>query len=298
MRYPLTTSKGFTIIEIIVAIMISGIVAVGIVDYIGDSAEGIASGTRRGELGTSGRVALDRIAMEMRNALPKSVRTTNATGSGDQCIEFVPVRASTSYINPSFSGGGSTIFDVVDFDPTQEGTMGGYAVIYPDNTDDIYDGENMTTSGFPNRGPIEEIDTIADTAPTSGASTITLVASHRFEEMSPYQRFFLADQPVSFCVKGSKLYRYTNYGFYSVQTDEEEETGVCEVGMGDRCLPNYAAAPDKMLITDNIDNTGLTAFTVTPQSLQRNSLVSFLFKITDGPDSIEISHETLTRIVP
>ncbi|MEX2130925.1 MAG: prepilin-type N-terminal cleavage/methylation domain-containing protein [Pseudohongiellaceae bacterium] len=289
---------GFTIIEMIVAIVISAIMAIGIVSYIGDSVEGISASTRRSELGTAGRIALDRMAMELHNALPNSIRTTTAGGGGDQCIEFVPVRAATSYLDAPFTGGGSDTFDVVDFEPDQEGTSGGFAVIYPDDIDDIYDGENMTTSGFPDRGPIEEIDTIEDTGPSSDASTVTLVETHRFRRRSPYQRFFLVDEPVSFCVKDNKLYRYTNYGFYSVQTDEEEETGVCEVAMDDRCLPNYDAAPDKMLITHNINNAGLEAFTVSPQSLQRNALISFKFMFEDGNDAIEISHETLTRSVP
>lgn len=289
---------GFTIVEMVMAILISGIMAIGILDYVADSVEGISSTTRRSELGSSGRTALDRMALELHNALPNSIRVTTATGGGDQCLEFVPVRGATSYIDPSFTGGGSDTFDVVDFDPSEEGTTGGYAVIYPDDIDDIYDGENATTSGFPDRGPIEEIDTIEDTASPSDASTITLVETHRFGHRSPYKRFFLVDQPVSFCVQADKLYRYTNYGFYSVQTDEEEETGVCEVGMGDRCLPNYSTAPDKMLITDHVDNAGLTAFAVSAQSLQRNALISFVFKFTDGSDSVDLNHEVLTRSVP
>ena len=53
-----------------------------------------------------------------------------------------------------------------------------------------------------------------------------------------------------------------------------------------------------MLITDSIENAGLTAFTVSPQSLQRNALISIRLKLTSGTDSVDINHETLTRSVP
>ena len=279
---------GFTIVELVVTILISAIMAIGIVQYIGDSVTGIASSTARNQLATAGRTAIDRLAMELHNALPNSIRVTTATGGGDQCIEFVPVRAATSYIDPPFTGGGGTTFDVVDFTPSQEGTSGGYAVIYPNDIDDIYDGENPTTTGFPGRGPIEEIDTISDTAPTSDASTIVLRETHRFQRRSPYQRFFLVDQPVSFCTVGTRIYRYTNYGFKSSQPDSE--------GPGE--FPAYNGTTDKMLITDSIENAGLTAFTVSPQSLQRNALISIRLKLTSGTDSVDINHETLTRSVP
>jgi MSHA biogenesis protein MshO len=272
----------------VVAIVVSAVMAIGMVQYIGDSVTGIQSSTARSQLATAGRVAIERMAMELHNALPNSIRATTADPNGDQCIEFVPVRAATSYIDPPFTGGGGDEFDVVDFTPTQEGTTGGYAVIYPNDIDDIYDGENATPTGFPFRGPIEEIDTIEDTAPSSDASTITLVETHRFQRRSPYQRFFLVDQPVSFCVAGDKLYRYTNYGFQSSQPDTE--------GVGD--LPAYNGTTDKVLITDSLDNAGLTAFTVSPQSLQRNALISIKMQLTSGADSVDIVHETLTRSVP
>jgi hypothetical protein len=70
------------------------------------------------------------------------------------------------------------------------------------------------------------------------------------------------------------------------------------VASGDACLPNYSAAPDKMLITDNIDNTGITAFSVGTQTLTRNSLVSIELNLTSEGDVVNLTHEVLTRSVP
>ncbi|MEQ9022248.1 MAG: hypothetical protein RLN82_05750, partial [Pseudomonadales bacterium] len=198
--------------------------SVGVIIYIGNAVSGISATGTRNQLAASGRHVLNRIAMEIHNALPNSIRTTALQPNGDQCLEFIPVRAATSYVNPPFTGGGSATFDVVDFIPSQHGSSGGYAVIYPNRQNLLYDGDNGASSGwpsFPDRRPIQEISTIV----ASGAadqSTVTLVTSHRFQRRSPTQRFFVVDDPVSYCVAGDKLYRYTNYGFYTSQVSQEE----------------------------------------------------------------------------
>lgn len=291
---------GFTIIEMVVAIVISGILAIGIVSFIGDSVNSLTTSANRNKISASGRIAIDRLAMEIHNALPKSIRATTATAGGDQCLEFIPVRAATSYINPPFSGGGATTFEVVDLTPSQHGATGGYAVIYPNRIGQIYDGDNGTSPGwpnFPNRGPIQGIASIADSASTD-QSTVTLVKSHRFRRRSPNQRFFIVEDPISYCVVGENLYRYTNYGFFTSQVTQEEESGTCELASNQTCLPNYAAAPDKMLITNDLDNTGLTAFTVSNQTLRRNALVAIQFNFSANNDSVFLNHEVLTRSVP
>jgi MSHA biogenesis protein MshO len=293
-------NKGFTLVEMIAAIVVSAILAIGIVDYIGRAVDGFGSTANRNQLASAGRTAIDRLAMEIHNALPNSIRTTTANGAGEQCIEFIPVRAATNYINPPFTGLGGTTFDVVDFIPTQHGASDGYAVIFPNAANQLYDGDNGPSAGWPNfpaRGRIQEISSMADSA-SQDQTTVTLVKTHRFDRRSRSERFFVVEDPISYCIKGDKLYRYTNYGFYQNQTDTEEGVSGCAVASGDACLPNYSAAPDKMLITDNIDNTGITAFSVGTQTLTRNSLVSIELNLSSEGDVVNLTHEVLTRSVP
>ena len=292
--------SGFTLIELVVTIVISAILAVGIVSFIGDSVSSLTTSTNRNQMASAGRVALDRLAMEVHNALPNSIRATTATGAGDQCLEFIPVRAASSYINPPFTGGGGITFDVVDFTPSQHGVTGGYAVIYPSVQNHLYDGDNGASTGwpsFPNRRPIQEIASIQDSV-SPNQSTVTLVTTHRFNNTSPNLRFFVVEDPISYCVVGDKLYRYTNYGFFTSQVTVEEEVAVCEKALNQRCLPNYSDSPNKMLISDSIDNTGLTAFTVGTQSLNRNALVVIELNFVANGESIKLNHEVLTRSVP
>lgn len=272
--------RGFTIIEIVVTILVSSILAVGIVGYIGDAIEGFAASGNRNKLATSGRVVVDRVAMELHNAVPNSLRVTTAQAGGDQCLEFMPFSGATTYIDPPFTGSGGTEFDAIDFNPTL--TLASpadvHAVIYPINTQDLYDG------GSP--GPRALVDEIEDTGGADGKVTITLDATHRFSRRSPVQRFYIASEPVSFCVVGAQLFRYENYGFQSTQCTPATAA----------CLPS--TAPGRQLISQSIDNTGLSAFEIIPGTLRRNAILSMDFNFTEAGDVVRLKHEVLMRNVP
>jgi MSHA biogenesis protein MshO len=304
----LNSIKGFTLIELVVTIVISAVLAGGTIAYIANTVDGIESASRRNKLATAGRVVIDRIALELHNALPNSIRASTALPGGNQCIEYIPVLAATTYINPAFTGLGSTAFNVVDFvengaDYIPASSTGIYAVIYPRRINQVYDGDNgavATWPSFPNRRPIQTIASIADTGPASNLSVVTLTTAHRFNRRSPNERFFVVTQPVSFCVVGDKIYRYSNYGFYRNQSVAERliSDNSCPAADPDRCLPNYNTSPDKVLITDSLNNAGLTAFAVRNQNLTRNSLVAIQLNMESGEDSFTLTHEVLTRSVP
>jgi MSHA biogenesis protein MshO len=298
-------TSGFTIIELVVVIVVSGIIGGVLVSFVATSAESLVTSRNRNQLSSTGRVAIDRLAAEIRNALPNSVRSSTATAGGNQCLEFIPVVGSTTYIDAPFQQSATT-FNVVDLYDDGAVTYLStppalYGVIYPDRISDIYDGDNGSSSAwpdFPDRGPIQEITSITDDTMTAGQSIITLTKDHRFRRRSPFERFYLVRDPISYCIVDDKLYRYNNYGFYQSQSTAEEEPTNCEVASDDRCLPNYNDAPDKLLIADSIDNTGVEGFSVAAQSLTRNALVSIELNFSANGDSIRLNHEVLSRSVP
>jgi MSHA biogenesis protein MshO len=291
---------GFTLIEVVVAILISSVLAVGTVSFISRTVDGLDTTANRNQLASAGRTVIDRLSLELHNALPNSIRTAG----GGQCIEFIPVRASTTYVNPAFSGSGTSSFDVIDFAennavflPTAPPAL--YAVISPRNINQIYDGDNGVAAlppVFNNRRPVQAISSIVASG-TASQSTVNLATAHRFNRRSPKERFFVVTQPVSFCVVGSNLFRYSNYGFHQTQT-VVEESGSCDASTANRCLPNYenhSTAPNKALVVDSIS---AASFSVGNQNLARNSLVSIQLNLSAGGDSISLKNEVLTRSVP
>lgn len=312
--------RGFTIIEMVVSIVIAAIMAMGLVSFIGDSAEGFAASANRNRLASSGRTVIDRVALELHNAVPNSIRVTTAV-DGNQCLEMVPFLGATTYLDPSFTGGGSSRFEVIDFNPSlrmedatdlEEENV--YAVIYPINTVDLYAG--LSTPG---PGPIVEVGKLRDTydndplpppvdictdalgsmvADLQGRTTVCLADGadvdsdpddFRFARRSPVQRLYLAANPVSFCVVDDKIYRYENYGFQTAQ---------CDPGTA-ACLPNNAV-DGRDLITDRLDNAtmALQAFALVEPSLRRNAIISLTLNFTDQGDVVTLKHEVLMRNVP
>ncbi|MDO9317484.1 MAG: prepilin-type N-terminal cleavage/methylation domain-containing protein [Gammaproteobacteria bacterium] len=59
--------RGFTLVEMVITIVISSILAVGVLDYIADSTTGFMESANRSRLAGGGRTALDRMTMELHN---------------------------------------------------------------------------------------------------------------------------------------------------------------------------------------------------------------------------------------
>ncbi|GGG49925.1 MSHA biogenesis protein MshO [Pseudohongiella nitratireducens] len=272
--------NGFTLIEIVVTMLISVILALGIVTFISDTVDGVLASGNRNQLTSSGRTVVDRLALELHNAVPNSIRTTAAGAGGDQCIEFIPFEAATNYVDPPFTGSGGDEFEVIDFNPalTYASPAGVLAVIYPDDTDELY------TGGTP--GPRALVDAITDTGGADGKVTVYLDSTHRFSRRSPVDRIYIAMQPVSFCLEDNNLYRYQNYDFQATQCDPDTAS----------CLPT--SVPDRQLISDTIDNTGLAAFSILPATLRRNAIISMTLNFTSEGDVVQLKHEVMMRNVP
>lgn len=328
--------RGFTLVEAIVVILIAAILATGIISYIGDSVEGMSAASNRNKLATSARTVLDRMALELHNAVPNSVRVTEPDVDGNQCLEFIPFIRGTAYLAAPMTGQGGDRARVVEFNPVLRfdehdpldpppAGMSLYAVIYPNNTNQLYAyNENLPVG--PPGGPVsriayirdshdldvldeldaEEFDTCADeelVIPPSGIgepdfirdgqATVCFANNHRFRTHSAARRMFVAQQPVSFCVVDDRIYRYSGYGFRAVQCTPDDVD----------CLPE-TAAEGRHLITDRVDNRNLdgpeplTAFTVLPPTLRRNAIISMEINLTSQGDNVQMVHEVLLRSVP
>lgn len=309
MRSARLHNAGFTLVEMVVTVIVAAIISVGVVSYIGDSVEGFASSNNRSRLASSGRTVIDRIALELHNAVPNSVRLTAPQPNGDQCLEMMPFLGATTYFNPSFTGTGNTKFEVVNFNPALDlaDVDEAYAVIYPIDTADLY-----ASAGSP--APLARVaavrstydDTLTPDACAAepfagvsldeGKSTLCLADGddvdtdpdlHRFSLRSPVDRLYFATSPVSFCVVGERLYRYQDYGLRATQCTPSTPS----------CLPQTAET-GRHLITNRLSNAGLQAFTLLPQSLRRNAMVNFDLNFTDQGDVVELKHEIQMRNVP
>lgn len=290
------TEQGFSLVEIVVAILVMSILSIGLVQFITNSASSYTESAARNQVSAAGRVVIDRIAMDLHNALPESVRISavNLAGvDGDQCLEFIPIRAATTYLDPAFRPAAhKAAFDVVDLVPNQVGANGVYAVIYPTSSATLYDadfGPGNATEAIARVNVTNGVDPNTDTLTYSRLSD-NAPYNHRFRRTSSVERLYLADMPVSYCVQGTKLYRYSNYGFDTVQSTPASG------------LPT--TTPNRVLITDQLDNSLLTgglngqAFDMLDASRSRNAVIQIELNFSQAGQQVRLNHEVLQQATP
>lgn len=233
---------GFTLVETIMVIVITGILAAVVAIFIRAPVQGYFDSVQRAELTDRADVALRRITRDVRLALPNSLRVTS-TG-GVNYIEFIMTRSGGRYRDTT---DGSTGGDFLSFTNTADLTFdvhgpmpamaqNDYIVIYnlgPGQAPaDAYSGGNRATIN------------------SFSATTVTL-SSNPFASQSPplsspsgrFQVVPGSTKAVSYscpAATAGAVRRYANYGFNTAQATPPAGTPALLITEGATCAVNYA----------------------------------------------------------
>jgi MSHA biogenesis protein MshO len=232
--------RGFTLIEAIMVIVITGILATMVSVFIRAPVDGYIDSVARAELTDAGDTALRRIGRDVRSALPNSLRTT--TGGSTACFEFLPTVGGGRYrIAQSSAPAGDILdFSVADtsFDvlaSTNLPPSGGYAttrhaVIYNLGIP----GADAYTVANLNRAAIKS---------TSTSAKITLTAANQFPFQSPGNRFHvISDFSVIYSCSAGTLIRSTR-AITAAQLAACPVAGTVLVGNVDCANSSFAYVP-------------------------------------------------------
>ncbi|MBV1879275.1 MAG: prepilin-type N-terminal cleavage/methylation domain-containing protein [Pseudomonadales bacterium] len=256
-------NRGFSLIELVVVIVLMSILSLAGVEIIGYTADAYASMLGRQTLGNSARIAVDKMSREIRQGLPASARVVSS------CVEYIPIAAAGSYLDLPVEASAIS-FQAVPMNNGQ-GAVTGRVAVYP-ISNSLYDLSNNVLSGA----------ATLSTPDTDNQITVTLASSFQFANHSPGQRFFIVQDPVSFCIDGDNLFRYQNYGLSNSQPDIID-------------LPT--SLPDRALLVNKVGTSG-NPFEVLDASLQRNALVAIDLTFLEDGETVRILHEVQLRNVP
>lgn len=222
---------GFTLVEMVMVIIILGIVGVAVSSFITFSTHIYGDAVGATQVLSDSRFAMERMTREIRSAVPNSIRVKSFSDS--QCVEFMPIVTASSYlsmpISPDSTSNTGTVFNT----PIPI-AVGNKIIIYPLTSNDVYADSDILG------GKIFTVSQIVQSSVKKIKNSIqqpielTFNQNARFAEASPSKRFYVIDNPISYCFvkSGSKtnLYRYQGYTAKLEQPSpkvmDETKTGV------------------------------------------------------------------------
>ncbi|CUI09233.1 type II secretion system GspH family protein [Massilia sp. P8910] len=216
---PPSRQHGFTLVEAIVVIVITGILGGIVATFLRLPVQNYVDSAGRAELTDVADTAVRRMVRELRLALPNTVRVAGAAGTS---IEFVPTKTGGRYLaaedveagqHLNFVNSADLDFRVVG--PLQGGTqqiVAGDTVVVNNMSIDA-DLANVYAAVPTNRAQVTAVD-----APNK---LITLAANPFAAQnppmAHPLHRFQVIGQPVTYSCANGMLYRHANYGYNAVQ---------------------------------------------------------------------------------
>jgi MSHA biogenesis protein MshO len=273
-------SRGFTLVEAVVVIIITGIIASVVAKFIVKPVEGYADLTRRVAMTDTADTALRRIGRDVRLALPNSVRV-----SGNTVLEFLSTSTGGRYrVGLTTAGTGDPLNVTSAADTSFE--VIGPPMLFPATSRENQNEIVIYNLGIPGadayHGNTAATDNRRRYAGGSGSSLapITITSAQPFPFDSPAHRFQVVDTPVSYIcdLTAGTLTRYWGYTITAAWTNQQVPPS-----------PNYKA----VLAT----NVSACIFNYSILN-ERNGLVTMQISISQGGETITLYHEVHVNNVP
>lgn len=285
---------GFTMIELVVVITLMSTVGVLVSLIVSSQMLGYVDIARRAALVDRAETSVRRMARDIRNAIPNSIRVT-----GDY-IELVPIQDAGRYRALNSTAVNTDILDFTQKDnrfqvlgSLSSPASGSQLVIYNIglvNSSTPVAGSNVyaaaSSSTFPPSGShvISPAGTSLTVVSDASGDFLTLGSTFQFAFASPASRFFV--------VKGALTYgcnltdgTITRYSGYSLQTSQPSNGAASPL----------SSAPSKATL---IDNVTACSFGYSNGSAQRSGLLTIQIRIADKGETVELMHQVHVNNAP
>jgi len=282
-------SAGFTLVELVITITITVIVASFSAFVISGPVSGFNDQVRRAELVDSAESSLRRIGRDVRRSLPNSVRIT--TNGSITALELLNVVAGVRYRAgpPPGDANARLTFSAADGAFNSIGLFNAITKPFSSTTHylSVYNvgvaGANAYELANVITPPGTQID--IDTAAEAGEDNVQLDPWFQFAYPSPRQRIYLIDTPVSFLCD-TATGNLTRYAGYAIATNQADRDSAAEL---------LAAGGVAALMSDNLT---ACVFTFTPGTAQRDGLVTMSLTVADAGESIVLLQQAHIDNVP
>ncbi len=207
MRRSRRTEAGFTLIEAVLVIAITGVVVAIVAVFIAPATNAYFASAARAQLGDEADTALRRMARDLAAALPNSARISG------QSLELIPVSGAARYAvaagDPLLFGTPDTGFDIVG--PPLRLSSASQRLAWYNLGPAVPDADAYTLANV----------RVASTAAGNATHVAISGAALPNALQAPPYRVYAIEQPVSYrCdTAAGTLTRYSGYGFAAIQPD-------------------------------------------------------------------------------
>jgi MSHA biogenesis protein MshO len=283
MQAALNRSAGFTLFEMVFAIVILAVIGATLGMFIVPAVNAHQAMQKRAALVDSAELALRRMARDIRLALPNSLRVTNAGGF---TLEMIPTVDGGRYCNGDADcndsltiGAADGVFDILGCFRNSAFTASpgsGYRLVVGDSTGAVYTGGTVITPGgttvalsiWPGTGATPTVcGSASATANSYNRHRVTLSAAQTFPNSSPRQRVFVVKTPVAYICStaAGTLMRYDGYAIGALPTTV---TGA--------------------LVTDKVSACSVSS---TTGDVQTKGLVTLTLSLTNAGETVTLMHQ-------
>lgn len=285
-------AAGFTLLELVIVMAISAIVAVFVVFFLATPVEAYFAQTRRADLVDSADRIRRSVAADVRTALPNSMRQSAAAGV--VALELLATGGVARYYgtgDKAYLGGGpqeqkeelgigSIDQSFYTFDPFVPSGAGSYLAVNNQGLPGAYAMAGVMT-------PFSSIGApLPPPAVVPGESWVQLPgAGFDFATPSPTHNVFVVTSPVSYLcdTNAQTLQRYTGYAPAAAQPATNAQL--------------VAAGATVSLIAQNVSACSLT-LVAAPASGKFNQLVILTITLSNSGEILPVFDEVATEYVP
>ena len=278
--------RGFTLVELIIVIVVTGTLAVVIAPIVMKPFLAYDSSSRRVALVDAAEAAMRKITRDVREAVPNTLRTNGSV------IEFMPIQGGGRYRYGELTG--DPLVDDKTLTPsvadTKFETLGSLSsmpsaarmVVYNTGATSFYAAATLGGAGI-----ITPVSTTLSLTDNGNEDLITLSNGFRFDlagNGSPQKRFFLATSPVTYhCdLSAGNILRYENY---STAVSQPTNRGAA---------PLRGASSSAILV----NNVSDCRFTYVQGTSSRAALLTLEISVTIEGETIKVLHQVHIRNAP
>ena len=276
--------RGFTLIEMIVVIVLTSIIASAVAVFIKLPVQGYVDTARRAEMSDEADTALRRLGRDLRLALPNSVRVTDSGAT----IEILLTKIGGRYRIESEA---TATADALDFSATDTlfdqlgplSALTGQSITINSDSVVIYNlGPGVVSADAYNGLNRSRITGLPGSAMANEQRI--QIDPMQFPFDSPGNRFQVIEGPVSYVCANGTLTRYWGYAI----TPTQQSGATLAASSASRALAASNVAPGLASCT----------FVYAPGVTERAGLVALTLTLTRGLESVRLYHEVHVSNVP